>query len=276
MPQPLSDCNRLRAFSVKFSSAAWSIPANGGGERLLPGGWGSQGLSRTPDGVVEQFLTWRMTSARRSPDGRGRRVRARAGLIAAASRFTPDRGSKGADDMAKTRAELMAMLEGLAIATTTVDHPPLFTVEDSRAVHRDVQGGHTKNLFVKDKKGTVFLIVAEADRSLDLKTLHKAIGAQGRLSFVGAEQMEAMIGVRPGSVTAFALINDPDRAVRLVLDEGLLLHDMVNCHPLTNEATTTIRRDDLLRFFASTGHEPFVLALDAGTEDAPEAVSPGV
>ncbi|KQT54973.1 DNA-binding protein [Aureimonas sp. Leaf454] len=177
--------------------------------------------------------------------------------------------------MAKTRAELIEMLEGLSIETTTVEHPPLFTVEDSRAVHRDVAGGHTKNLLVKDKKGTVFLIVAEADRSIDLKGIHKVIGAQGRVSFVGAEQMEAMIGVRPGSVTAFALINDPEHAVRLVLDEGLLLHDMVNCHPLTNEATTTIRRDDLLRFFAATGHRPLVLALDAADEGPLVPAPPG-
>lgn len=168
--------------------------------------------------------------------------------------------------MAKTRAELGEMLAALGIETTTVDHPPLFTVEESRALRGSIEGGHTKNLLVKDKKGSVFLIVAEEDRVLDLKTLHKAIGAQGRVSFVAAEQMTAMIGVTPGSVTAFALANDVDHAVRLVLDEGLLSHDMLNCHPLTNEATTTIRRDDLLRFFAATGHEPLILPSDLPAE----------
>lgn len=173
--------------------------------------------------------------------------------------------------MAKTRAELAEVLAGLGVETTTVDHPPLFTVEESQALRGGIAGGHTKNLLLKDKKGSVFLVVAEEDRVLDLKTLHKAIGAQGRVSFVGADQMVAMIGVTPGSVTAFALLNDRDHAVRLVLDEGLLAHDMVNCHPLTNEATTTIRRDDLLRFFAATGHEPLILPLILPQEPPAEA-----
>lgn len=168
--------------------------------------------------------------------------------------------------MAKTRAELGEMLEALGIETVTVDHPPLHTVEESQALRGEIAGGHTKNLVVKDKKGSVFLIVAEENLVLDLKVLHKAIGAQGRVSFVGAEQMTAMLGVAPGSVTAFALINDGDHAVRLVLDEGLLSHDMVNCHPLTNEATTTIRRDDLLRFFDATGHEPLILPRELPAE----------
>lgn len=176
--------------------------------------------------------------------------------------------------MAMTRADLSGMLASLGIETVTVDHPPLFTVEESRALRGRIEGGHTKNLLLKDKKGSVFLIVAEEDRTLDLKTIHKAIGAQGRVSFVGADQMVAMIGVSPGSVTAFALANDAEHAVRLVLDEGLLAHDMVNCHPLTNEATTTIRRDDLLRFFAATGHEPLILPSQLPDEAAAEGAEP--
>ena len=164
--------------------------------------------------------------------------------------------------MPKMRADLFGFLEDLGIETRTVEHPPLFTVEESRALRGEVAGGHTKNLLLKDKKGSVFLIVAEEDRVLDLRTLHTAIGARGRLSFASPDQMRALLGVEPGSVTAFGLLNDADHAVRLVLDAGLLLHDMVNAHPLTNEATTTIRRDDLLAFFAATGHTPILLARD--------------
>ena len=131
----------------------------------------------------------------------------------------------------KDRDALMAYLDGLGIATTTVAHPPLHTVEESQALRGTIAGGHTKNLFLKDKKGTIFLVVAEESRTVDLKGLHKRIGASGRLSFASADQMRALLGVEPGSVTAFGVVNDRDGTVRLVLDEGLLMHDMVNCHP---------------------------------------------
>jgi len=164
--------------------------------------------------------------------------------------------------MSLSRADLFAFLERHGIATATVEHPALHTVEESQALRGAISGGHTKNLFVKDKKGTIFLIIAEETRAIDLKTLHKAIGAQGRLSFASAEQMQDLLGVAPGSVTAFGVINDAAHQVRVVLDDGLLAHDMLNCHPLTNTATTTIARDDLLAFFAATGHEPLVVPLD--------------
>jgi len=164
--------------------------------------------------------------------------------------------------MSLSRNDLFAFLEHHGIATTTVEHPPLHTVEESQALRGEISGGHTKNLFVKDKKGTLFLIVAEETRTIDLKTLHKTIGAQGRLSFGSAEQMGELLGVQPGSVTAFGLVNDAEHQVRLVLDAGLFAHDMLNCHPLTNTATTTIARDDLLAFFAATGHTPLVVSLD--------------
>ena len=167
----------------------------------------------------------------------------------------------------KDRDALMAYLDGLGIATTTVAHPPLHTVEESQALRGTIAGGHTKNLFLKDKKGTIFLVVAEESRTVDLKGLHKRIGASGRLSFASADQMRALLGVEPGSVTAFGVVNDRDGTVRLVLDEGLLMHDMVNCHPMTNEATTTIATEDLMAFFQSTGHEPLVIGLEAPAGD---------
>ncbi|GGE20386.1 DNA-binding protein [Aureimonas endophytica] len=173
---------------------------------------------------------------------------------------------------ARTRDELFQFLAGLGIETVTTDHLPLFTVEESRALRGTIAGGHTKNLFLKDKKGRLFLVVAEEDSMVDLKSLHQRIGASGRLSFVDAGRMREALGVEPGSVTAFALLNDEARQVSLVLDAALAAHDMVNCHPLTNTATTTIRRDDLLRFFAATGHEPRVADLGgpAGIEASPE------
>lgn len=167
--------------------------------------------------------------------------------------------------MAATRDELMTYLGGLGIDVSTIEHPALFTVAESQDLRGEIAGGHTKNLFVKDKKGRHFLVVAEESRAVDLKSLHKVIGAQGRLSFAGPEAMMEMLGVAPGSVTAFGVLNDRDGRVTLVLDEGLLAHDMVNCHPLTNTATTTIATDGLMTFFRSTGHEPLVVRLDGET-----------
>ena len=168
-----------------------------------------------------------------------------------------------------TREGLMAFLGAQGIETRTVEHPPLFTVEESRALRGDIPGGHTKNLFLKDRKGALILVVAEEDRPVDLKTLHKAIGAQGRLSFAGADQMRACLGVEPGAVTAFGVVNDGARRVRVVLDAGLLSHDIIHCHPLTNTATTAIRRDDLLKFLAATGHAPAIVALDEAASQVP-------
>lgn len=167
--------------------------------------------------------------------------------------------------MAATRDELMTYLGGLGIEVSTLDHPALFTVAESQGLRGEIAGGHTKNLFVKDKKGRHFLVVAEESRAVDLKSLHRVIGAQGRLSFAGGDTMMEMLGVTPGSVTAFGVLNDRDGRVTVVLDEGLLAHDMVNCHPLTNTATTTIATDGLMTFFRSTGHEPLVVRLDGET-----------
>lgn len=173
----------------------------------------------------------------------------------------------------RTRDDLFAFLEKLGIRTETSDHPPLFTVEESQALRGRIRGGHTKNLLLKDKKGRIFLVVAEESRAVDLKTLHQTIGASGRLSFVDAARMLELIGVEPGSVTAFAVLNDEAHAVTLVLDEQLLLHDMVNCHPLVNTATTTIGRDDLLRFFEATGHQPLIVPLEAMVKDSAPGLS---
>jgi Ala-tRNA(Pro) deacylase len=160
-----------------------------------------------------------------------------------------------------TREDLMARLEGLGIATTTVDHQPVFTVEEAQGLRGSIAGAHTKNLFLKDKKDALFLVVAPEDAAIELNHLHRRIGASGRLSFGRPELLMETLGVAPGSVTAFAAINDTAGRVAVVLDQALLAEGRINCHPLVNTATTTIAADDLLAFLRATGHEPAILAI---------------
>ena len=163
------------------------------------------------------------------------------------------------------RSSLLSLL-GERYDVATLDHPAVFTVAESSKIHRELPGGHTKNLFLKDKKGSYFLVTADQETDVDLKNLHKRIGAQGRLSFGKADAMEEMLGVAPGSVTAFAVVNDRGGAVRFVLDRNLMRHDTINCHPLTNEATTNIGRDDLVDFARLCDHDPLVADLEAGDD----------
>lgn len=165
------------------------------------------------------------------------------------------------------RAELFALLDRLAIKTSTVEHPPLFTVEQSQALRGEISGGHTKNLFLKDKKDKIFLVVAEEDAAIDMKTLHKRIGS-ARLSFGRPELLTDLLGVIPGSVTPFGALNDTAGKVTVILDAPLLRHDTLNFHPLENVATTNIGRDDFLAFLRHTGHEPVVLQASGGDPEA--------
>jgi Ala-tRNA(Pro) deacylase len=162
--------------------------------------------------------------------------------------------------MAAGRSELFAKLTELGIDTTTQEHPPLFTVEQSRELRGTIAGAHSKNLFLKDKKGQVFLLVAEESTPIDLKSLHKRLEC-ARLSFGKPELLDELLGVIPGSVTPFAVINDHTGRVGVVLDESLMQHDMLNFHPLENVATTTIKSADLLTFLKATGHEPRIVEL---------------
>ena len=158
--------------------------------------------------------------------------------------------------MPKTPDQLFAALDALGIAHSTVKHPPLFTVEQSRALRGQIPGGHTKNLFLRDKKYALYLVVAEEDAEIDLKGLHRLLGAGGRFSFGSADLLREVWGVEPGAVTPFGAINDEGGRVAVVLDAALMEHDTLNFHPLINVMTTTIRRDDLVKFLRSTGHEP--------------------
>ncbi|WP_223385530.1 prolyl-tRNA synthetase associated domain-containing protein [Oricola cellulosilytica] len=162
-----------------------------------------------------------------------------------------------------TRDDLSAFLGELGIEAPTRDHPPVFTVEESKSLRDAIPGGHTKNLFLKDKKGRHFLLTVGEDAVIDLKTIHGLIGASGRVSFGKPEQMMDYLGVVPGAVTAFGVINDRDGAVTLIFDEELMAHDVINAHPLTNAATTSIRTSDMKRFVEATGHSFNVLNLSS-------------
>lgn len=159
-------------------------------------------------------------------------------------------------------AELYARLDALGLAHETRRHAPLHTVEESRSLRGSIPGGHCKNLFLKDKKGAIWLVVTLEDAAVDLKALPAAIGS-GRLSFGRPELLMEVLGVVPGAVTPFALINDTEGRVNVVLDAAMMERDPLNYHPLTNEATTTIARDDLLTFIKACGHAPRILPVAA-------------
>lgn len=165
--------------------------------------------------------------------------------------------------MPATPEDLFALLDRLGIAHETQHHPAVFTVEESKTLRGKLPGAHVKNLFLKDKKGRFFLITALENAAIDLKTIHQDIGGQGRVSFGSAEQLMERLGVEPGSVTPFSLINDREKVVTFILDEQVTQHERVNAHPLRNTMTTGVSREDLFRFFAETGHEPLILHFPA-------------
>lgn len=154
--------------------------------------------------------------------------------------------------------QLFAKLDALGIAQHTVEHPPVFTVEQAKALRGNLAGHHIKNLFLRNKKEEMWLVVALEDRAIDLKRLGEALGA-GRLSFGSPERLRRHLGVEPGSVTPFALVNDEAHSVRLALDRGLAGDQPIHAHPLVNTMTTAILPADLLRLFEATGHPPLWL-----------------
>ena len=157
--------------------------------------------------------------------------------------------------------DLLAYLVGLGVASETVEHPPLHTVEESQSLRGQIPGGHSKNLFVKDKKSRLFLLTLGEETQIDLKRVHEKIGASGRVSFGSGELLEEVWGVKPGAVTPFGAINDKAGRVTVVLDEELMSHARVNFHPLVNTRTTGVSPAGLLKFLRATGHEPVVAAL---------------
>jgi Ala-tRNA(Pro) deacylase len=163
--------------------------------------------------------------------------------------------------------DLAAFLDERGIKVTTVEHPPLHTVEDSKLLRGQIAGGHTKNLFLKDRKGALFLVTAEEDARIDLKRIHEVIGASGKVSFGSADLLVEAWGVAPGAVTPFGAINDSEGRVTVVLDDALMKHGTLNFHPLVNTRTTSISSRDLIAFLRATGHEPKLCAVSAPPAD---------
>ena len=162
--------------------------------------------------------------------------------------------------MPATREEFFARLEALGIATKTHDHAPVFTVEEARALRGQIPGGHCKNLFLKDEKGEVWLIVCLEEARVDLKAAPPKIGSK-RLTFGKPELLMEVLGVEPGSVTPFGLINDVGVRTNVILDAAMMQHQALNYHPLKNDATTTIAAADLMKFIHACGHTPRIVAV---------------
>ncbi len=161
---------------------------------------------------------------------------------------------------------LLRRLEELGIQSKSVMHPPVFTVEEAKALRGSLPGAHIKNLFLRNKQGAMWLITCLEDRAIDLKALAKVLEA-GRFSFASADRLMTYLGVRPGSVTPFAVINDTGHEVRMVLDKGILGNDPVNAHPLVNDMTTSLESADLIRFLEAEGHPPLILDMDVLEQD---------
>lgn len=171
--------------------------------------------------------------------------------------------------------QLFARLESLGIKTTTVTHPAVYTVEEAKQ-HRELLAGcHIKNLFLRDKKKRYFLIVAREDLVLNLKELGARLGT-ARLSFARPVRLMEKLGVEPGSVSPFGVVNDVDKDVRVIIDKAVLAHGPVNCHPLCNTMTTAIASADLVTFLEDTGHPPMLVDFQNDDDgDAPTRSSGG-
>lgn len=158
------------------------------------------------------------------------------------------------------KQRLFDRFDELGIETNTTKHAPAFTVEEARELRGQIPGGHCKNLFLKDKKGKLWLIVCLEDAQIDLKSAPKAIGS-ARLSFGKPDLLMETLGIEPGSVTPFALINDSETVVNVILEANMMQIKLLNYHPLKNDATTTIKSDDLIKFIKSCGHSMQIVNL---------------
>ena len=165
-----------------------------------------------------------------------------------------DASSRFQESLPVTSDEMIAMLENWGIDYTRADHVPLRTVEDSKKVQdqflpSEQGGGHIKNLYLRDKKKRNILVVAEQDRSIDLKTLHQTLGT-GRLSFGSADRLMENLGVRPGAVTPLSMINGVKSGVQIYIDKALQGCKQIYVHPLVNDRTLGLTPEGLNAFFA--------------------------
>ena len=161
-----------------------------------------------------------------------------------------------------TEADVLARLSALDIAQTTTRHAPVFTVAEAKALRGELEGAHIKNLFLRNKKGRLWLVTRHEDRQIDMKQLGEHLGAK-RFSFASAERLMHYLGVIPGAVTPLAAINDKTHAVTVVLDEAILTDTLINVHPLHNAATTALAPRDLLAFLDDVGHTPAIVDMSA-------------
>lgn len=171
--------------------------------------------------------------------------------MAATGENTPRRVAMSVSD------SLFACLDRLGIAHETVEHPPVFTVADGGDWKHEIAGLHCKNLFMKDARGRIFLAVLPGDKRADMRSIERQAGA-GRLSFGKPDLLMEVLGVEPGSVTPFALINDRDRRTTVILDADMMASERLNYHPLRNDASTTIAAADLVKFLNALGYRPLV------------------
>jgi Ala-tRNA(Pro) deacylase len=162
--------------------------------------------------------------------------------------------------------QLLARLDAVGIAYRNHEHAAVFTVEEAKALRGALAGGHIKNLFLRNKKEEMWLVVAEEDKRIDLKALGERLGA-GKLSFGSADRLMRYLGVLPGAVTPFGIINDTERKVKVVLDRDLMGFDPVNAHPLVNTMTTALAPEDLVRFLEAEGHAPLITEVGSQKSD---------
>lgn len=158
-------------------------------------------------------------------------------------------------------AEVIALLEKLGVDNSTINHPPMRTVKDSKEFRYGVEGGFSKNLFLRNKKGKMWLVTLLEDREVDLKQLGERIGA-GRVSFASEDRLMKFLGVVPGAVTPLAVINDHGDQVVLVVDKGLLDVSPLHFHPCDNAMTTTVGREGLMKYLEACRHTPQLIDFD--------------
>ena len=169
---------------------------------------------------------------------------------------TPLKLANGATPMSP--ADLHARLSVLGVAHETMDHAPVFTVEEARRLRGRIPGAHSKNLFLRDKKERHWLVSCRSDRAVDLAWLAQRLGTK-RLTFCSSRRLAAYLGIRAGAVSPFAVLNDRKGIVKVALDEELLENPPLNFHPLDNSMTTSISRRGLLRFLAAENHDPQII-----------------
>lgn len=158
--------------------------------------------------------------------------------------------------------ELLAYFEKSGIRFRNFEHAPVHTVEESKLLRGDIPGVHTKNLFLRDGKKNFYLFVTDEDATINLKSLARKIDAKGSLSLGSTDALMEMLGIRPGAVSVLAIINDSKKQVKLILDRKLVEVTAINCHPLSNQRTTSLSPEALLKFLKSTGHEVTYVDLD--------------